>query len=216
MVAEKLESGEFECPYCHTIWPTGQKLGGHTANCKFHPNKALHDEGHHKATKKIREGYANGTIIPIWLGRKHSTKTKELLSKQSAARLKSGNHDYGRVRTSYYQVQCKDKTYLVQGTWELNVATRLNNCNLIWENNTRLSYIKDGVKHLYRPDMTLVDIPNTYIEVKGYFPKADKMKMKLVLQYNPQATIYFIHAQDYHDFISGKLSLQNCPILNID
>ena len=216
MTAKKLESEAFECPYCHTIWPTRQKLGGHAANCKFHPKKALHDEGHHKATKKIREGYANGTIIPVWLGRKHSTKTKELISQKTTLRRMTSNHNGNIVRTHHYQAKtCDGNSFLVQGTWEMNVANRLYELGIPWENKTRLKYQADITRH-YRPDMTLKDRPNTYIEVKGYFSDQDREKMKNVLLSNPQATIYFLHLEDYHKFVEHKIALEECLILTLN
>ena len=214
--ASKDSLGRFECPYCHLIWSTKQKLGGHLANCKLHPNKALHDEGHKKAGQKYAERYANFEITPSFLGKHHSKETKEKISKATTINIVNGGHEYGRVKTKYYKAEVIDgNSFLVQGTWELNVAKRLYDTGIPWENKTRLEYQTDIIRH-YRPDMTLIDRPNTYIEVKGYFSDQDREKMKAVLLSNPQATIYFIHANDYHDFISGKIGLESRLIMTLD
>lgn len=211
----KLETGSFKCPYCDSTWPTKQKLGGHLANCKLHPNKALHDKGHKKAGQKYAERYASFEITPSFLGKHHSKETKEKISKATTINIVNGGHEYGRVKTKYYKAEVIDgNSFLVQGTWELNVAKRLHELEIPWENKTRLKYQTDIIRH-YRPDMTLIDRPNTYIEVKGYFSDQDREKMKAVLLSNPQATIYFIHANDYHDFISGKIGLESRLIMTL-
>lgn len=97
----------------------------------------------------------------------------------------NGGHTYGRIKTKYYKVETIDgNSFLVQGTWELNVAKRLHELEIPWENKTRLKYKTDIIRH-YRPDMTLIDRPNTYIEVKGFFSDQDREKMKAVLLSNP-------------------------------
>ena len=62
--------------------------------------------------------------------------------------------------------------------------------------------------------MSLLD--GTYIEVKGIFFDKDREKMKCVLRSNPGIKIYFIHAQDYHDFIAGKIDLEERLLLTLD
>ena len=214
--ASKDEFGRFECPYCHSMWSTRQKLGGHLSNCKLHPNKSIHDHGHKKAGQKYSERYANFEIAPSFLGRHHSKETKEKISKATTTRILNGGHAYGRIKTKYYKAEVVDgNSFLVQGTWELNVAKRLYALGISWENKTRLKYQTNITRH-YRPDMTLKDRPNTYIEVKGFFSNQDREKMKAVLLSNPQATIYFIHANDYHDFISGKIGLESRLIMTLD
>lgn len=97
----------------------------------------------------------------------------------------TSNHNGNIVRTHHYQAKtCDGNSFLVQGTWELNVAKRLHELEIPWENKTRLKYQTDIIRH-YRPDMTLIGRPNTYIEVKGYFSDQDREKMKAVLLSNP-------------------------------
>lgn len=128
----------------------------------------------------------------------------------------NGGHAYGRIKTKYYKAETIDgNSFLVQGTWEMNVAKRLYELGISWENKTRLKYQTNITRH-YRPDMTLKDRPNTYIEVKGFFSNQDREKMKAVLLSNPYATIYFIHANDYHDFINGKIGLEARLIMTLD
>lgn len=71
--------------------------------------------------------------------------------------------------------------------------------SIIWERNKRLKYFKD-YWHTYNPDFFLPEL-NAYIEVKGYYPEADKIKMQLVLKYNKGVKIYFIGHQQYKEFL---------------
>ena len=107
-VAVKLENGLFECPYCHSTWLSRQHLGGHLSNCKFHPNKALHDEGHKKAGRRYSKRYANYEIVPSFLGKHHSTKTKEKLSQATAKWTFNGSHEHGMFKSikHYKAVSC--------------------------------------------------------------------------------------------------------------
>lgn len=99
------------------------------------------------------------------------------------------------------------KEYTVRGHWEENVAKRLNELSYNWVKNTWLEYHdNEGITRHYNPDFYLPDV-NAYVEVKGYYSNYDKTKMKLVLRQHPEITVFFLHCQDYQDFIGGKLQL---------
>lgn len=209
-------NGNFICPYCQSLWDDRRKLGGHISNCKNHPNKKIHDIGHIKARNNLVKKYISHEIIPSFLGKHHSNSSKEKISKSTSSRIINGNHQFARIKTKYFNVKTIDgNEYFVQGTWELNVANKLYELGIPWENKTRLEYQADILRH-YRPDMTLKDRPNTYIEVKGYFSDQDKCKMKNVLLSNPKITIYFLHLDYYHRFINNEIALEDCQILTLD
>lgn len=53
----------------------------------------------------------------------------------------TSNHNGNIVRTHHYQAKtCDGNSFLVQGTWEMNVANRLYELGIPWENKTRLKY----------------------------------------------------------------------------
>lgn len=76
----------------------------------------------------------------------------------------------GRVKTIKY------KEFSLKGGWELEVAKRLDENNVIWTNEIDgFEYVWNGGIHLYFPDFYLSD-HNMYIEVKGYETERDRCK----------------------------------------
>ena len=100
--------------------------------------------------------------------------------------------------------------YKCQGTWEYNVAKKLNELGILWIRNKRMNYIQNGIKRIYNPDFYLPDT-NEYIEVKGFFYDKDKIKMNLVIEQNKNKNIIFIDSNYYKDFIDGNIELKDIP-----
>jgi hypothetical protein len=157
----------------------------------MHPNKAYYDEIHKQQGKTFSEKCKINPHNNGWLGRKHKKESKEKISKSTINRVFDANHNYRRHDVKYYSIKNNlNEEYLVHGKWELNIAKLLNKRNIIWNNKTYLNYITD-IQRTYHPDFYLPEL-NVYIEVKGYYTDNDRLKMKAVLEYNPDVKIYFI------------------------
>jgi predicted nuclease of restriction endonuclease-like RecB superfamily len=71
----------------------------------------------------------------------------------------------------------------MDSTWEVALAERLDELDIKWERDTslKLPYImRSGRKRNYIPDFFLTDL-NLYVEVKGYWYRSDKHKMRDVI-----------------------------------
>ena len=100
--------------------------------------------------------------------RKRRTK-KKLWSKQSEYTRRDGS------------------IVLMDSTWEVMMATRLDELEIIWERdpNIKLEYrTRGGRKRNYIPDFYLPEF-DLYIEVKGYWTDAARHKMKDIIKRNP-------------------------------
>jgi len=76
----------------------------------------------------------------------------------------------------------------VQGTWELNLAKKMNKLNISWEKlkNYKDSfeyYLYDKKRH-YTPDFYIEEI-NKLLEIKGYWRNYDVLKMKEIFKQYP-------------------------------
>ena len=227
----------FECQHCHqTFTMTVSEKMNHIRWCNKNPLrgdyinqlKQTHKKciGHiawnkgqtletnaiiKKQAETIRQKYINGELTPTWLGRKHTKNTKEKLSIiRSKALENNANYKYIKI---FPVKNIEGIEYKCQGTWELNVANKLNELGILWIRNKRLNYIQDKIKRIYNPDFYL---PNSdeYIEVKGFFFKKNIIKMNLVMEQNPNKNIIFIDKKYYKDFINGNIELKDIPYYN--
>jgi len=102
-------------------------------------------------------------------GRKRRKKRRGLWSKRSEYVREGGD------------------TVVMDSTWEVACATRLDELGIRWERDPgmKLPYLTRGKrKRNYIPDFYLPD-HDMYIEVKGYWTDAAKHKMKDVMLRNP-------------------------------
>ncbi len=112
-------------------------------------------------------------------GRKHTNKTKLLLSKLTKDRYKNGwEVRCGRSKKYKYNSKIAGNI-LVDGKWELAVACFLDLNHFNWKRNKkRFPYINlKGEESTYCPDFWIEDW-NTYLEVKGYETDLDGCKWK--------------------------------------
>ena len=125
----------------------------------------------------VKKFYTENT--PYWKNHKHTLETKKKLSKIMSVKNKGG-------RCKWYEVSGQK----VQGTWERNIALKMEELEISWKkigtNNYTFSYIKDECEHSYTPDFHLVDY-DFYLEIKGYWWGDDENKMKLVFEQNPES-----------------------------
>ena len=53
---------KYVCQYCGREFDTSRQLGGHTLNCKNHPNKEKYDKMHKLNGERLSERYTRGEI----------------------------------------------------------------------------------------------------------------------------------------------------------
>ena len=140
-------------------------------------------------------------------GRSHTKESREKISLTRSKQIDTNHSGFPHVK--WYKVKNINGTeYTVRGTWEKNVAERLNDLNIEWIKNKWIIYVVDGITHRYNPDF-YIPSQDIYIEVKGYYSKQDQRKMKLVLEQNKDISIYFIGINQYKKFIDGKLEFND-------
>ena len=106
----------------------------------------------------------------------HSAKMKQVVADKPDSYSK--NNVSGRVKM--YSVPSALGDTNVKGTWELSVATWLNEQGIRWTNEIKpYSYFWNDAWHLYFPDFLLLDY-NILIEVKGYETDRDRAKWAVV------------------------------------
>lgn len=113
----------------------------------------------------------------------------------------------GRKDVKWFKVKnLNNVEFIVRGSWELNVAKRLNELGILWIKNQRIPYIINGVTKYYNPDFYL-PLTNEFIEVKGWFKDKDRIKMNYVVEQHADIRIFFINNSVYQVFISnGQLN----------
>ena len=102
-------------------------------------------------------------------------------SKLKIAKAKRGNN-FGKHRgdrQSYY------KDIRMDSSWEVKVATYLDNSNIKWKYGETVFNIDE--KRSYRPDFELED--GTFIEVKGYWRKENLAKFDDFQKVHPEVIV---------------------------
>lgn len=144
--------------------------------------------------------FKNGELVGSFKGRHHSEESKKKISEKL-----SYNNRGGRCKWYEYKGQ------LLQGTYELNFAKKLDELNIKWKkiktNSQTLKWIDDNNKtHHYTPDFYLEDY-NKYIEIKGYWWGNDKRKMELVKIQNQNENIIIIEKYLYQNIINDNVNI---------
>lgn len=122
-------------------------------------------------------------------GKPHTAESKRKISLKMSAHNKGG-------RCQWYEVAGQK----VQGTWEKNIAEKLESFGVLWEklkcNKHTLKYFLDGKERNYTPDFYLKDY-DVYLEVKGHWWGDDREKMKAVSFAHPHKNIILIERPEY-------------------
>ena len=141
-----------------------------------------------------RQAEAQAGRIGSFRGRTHTKETKEKISKA----LSKNNHG-GRCK--WYRVS----GVYVQGTWERDLAKKMNELNISWEkiktNSFTFSYIREGKNHHYTPDFRVGEL---LLEVKGYWWGNDKEKMKLVQEQNSIPSLRIVEKDLYQKLLQAS------------
>ena len=185
-----------KCDFCDKEYTEGG-IKYHIKYCKKNPNKVdLPNKSElwkeKQKTRKISNGYIaakeRGDVFEMTestrkkiseasKGRKHSEKTKKLISEQKKKLYASGwECTAGRCPKYDYDSPIAG-SIKVDGSWELKFCEFADKYDLKWtRNKKRFDYIRpNGKLSTYQPDFYIEDF-KTYIEVKGYETDLDKCK----------------------------------------
>jgi hypothetical protein len=107
--------------------------------------------------------------------KEHALKMKKVVDENPDSY--SRHNVCGRVKSTKILDSLGNETKC-NGKWELLVAEYLTKNNIRWTNKIEDEFRYEWNKsiHRYFPDFKLLDIPNTYIEVKGYQRERDLAK----------------------------------------
>jgi len=154
------------CPHCNEKSSSFQSLGAHTVFCIKNPKRS-------ETLKKMAESS----------GKPVTKSTKEKLSLARSKQLEElGGGGFKHIK--WYTIRnIRNEEFIVRGTWELKVAEWLNRKNILWVRKQYLQYKIGGILKTYTPDFYLPD-SDVYFEIKGYYSRVDKKKMKLVQKQN--------------------------------
>lgn len=191
----------WKCTICGEIFKSRRDMQKHrkiTHNFKYGDawNKGLTvdtDERVRKYRNTLKKHIEEGIVK---FGHKISDETKEKISLLRSQQLNDiGPGGFKNIK--WYKIKnIAGAEFTVRGTWELLIAKRLNEQNILWIRNKWIEYI-DNIKRHYNTDFYLPN-SNEYIEVKGYYSDKDKRKMKLVIEQHPELVIYFINSDIFY------------------
>lgn len=166
------------CKHCNKGFDLTDKPGGFMANhsrwCDENPKRKLYveklaktrsehitDESREKMKLGISKAHQMGKYDHVDHGKafRGKTHTKESRSKISKAALNSNHRRLRKNSINYNGI-------LLDSTWELELAKRLDAISVKWERPEPLSYTKEGQTHNYFPDFYLPDY-DLYVDPKN-------------------------------------------------
>lgn len=176
------------CKYCNTKNIANNAIANHTKWCHKNPKRSEYIQNLNKARSSIKNRknqYSYGTtcseetrqkISKTSKGRLHNESTKQLLREKALAsshrRLKKSMVEYNGI--------------LLDSSWELELAKRLDELNIKWTRPDPIPWIDDNsVTHNYFPDFYLEEY-DLFLDPKN--PQAIKTQkkklMNLLTQYS--------------------------------
>lgn len=145
-----------------------------------------------KVSLAFKRKVADGTYKPPIMG----DGARKRLSVEQSLRNRGG-------RSKWFEY----KGVKLQGTWEYNIAIKLDEMQVEWYkptvNRDVWPYIIDGKQKSYTPDFYLPQF-DLYLEVKGYWWGEDKKKMKAVKKAHSDRKIVFIEKAEYKRLMLGE------------
>jgi hypothetical protein len=193
----------YNCPYCNKEY---SKMGiathiwrSHGSGKSHNPNKGYIDNNRKvwnknetkftnkcilKQSETLKHNIEIGKIVPGFTNKKHTLKSKRIISKKLSKNNKGG-------RSKWYKFyKSNGHIVKVQGTWEYRFAKVLEFIDEDWikikrEPDHLYEWVDvDNITHNYTPDFYSPKL-DKYFEVKGYWWGNDEQKMKYVqTQYN--------------------------------
>lgn len=212
---QKNSYNNWKCCICNSIFRTRREMQQHKK--QKHPNQIYNawNKGFTKETSEILRcaGFKISKSLKGKVTGKASTSEKENIRRAKISLAISKRNELiqggngGRKDVKWFKVKnLNNVEFTVRGSWELNVAKRLNELGILWIKNQRIPYIINGVTKQYNPDFYL-PLTNEFVEVKGWFKDKDRIKMNCVVEQHADVRIFFIDNSVYQSFISdGQLT----------
>jgi len=146
-----------------------------------------------KVKQTVRKKIAEGIFVPNKMG----IEARKTLSVQQSLKNRGG-------KSKWFNYNGQN----LQGTWELNVAKKLDELGILWYkpkvNKDVWPYIINGIEKSYTPDLYLITY-NVYLEIKGYWWGNDKQKMAAIFEQYPDKKIVVIEKLQYDKLMQGEL-----------
>lgn len=189
------------CKECLREFKTRQATTSHIYRSHTNPGVALggHQIGQpawNKGLKGVQTAWNKG-LSGTFKGKKHTDEAKAKISKALSINNKGG-------RSKWYEVSGQK----VQGTWERNIALKLNELGIEWKklktNKDTMEYMMNNKIHNYTPDFYL-PLYDLYLEIKGFWWGNDKEKMKIISETYPNKKIAIIEKEQYNKLLGGEL-----------
>lgn len=168
---------ESKCKWCNELFDLSDKTMGWMANhsrwCPSNPNKqtylktlsknreSITEESRKLAAKNISKAWKNGSYSHVnfntFQGKTHTIEAREKIRNAQLAL------NYRRLRKG----QVKYKDVLLDSSWELTLAIRLDELDIKWVRPEPIEWFdKNNVKHHYYPDFYLNDY-DLYLDPKN-------------------------------------------------
>lgn len=210
------KNGRYQCPFCQKeysksgicthIWRTHDEGKNHDPNIGYKNknrkvwNKGLTnqtDQRVKKIGKKISQIFKKQVESGTFQKNGWAVWTEE--QKLSWSKKQSENNQGGKCK--WFKIDGKK----VQGTWELNLALKMNELNILWQRCKPLVYYKENKEKRYTPDFYLPEY-NLFLEIKGFWIADSKEKMRLVSEQHPylKDLIKIIEKDNYQKLLEIK------------
>jgi hypothetical protein len=170
-----LKNGNYSCLFCNKEY-SKKGIGTHIwrrhgdginwNRCNDFSFKVIWNKGLTKETNKkikiyserLKNKYKNGELIPSFLGKKHSEKTKENWKKnKNMGGIRSGS---GKgIKGWYREFYCRSTWELAWLVFQIEHNIKVSKCN------ESFKYVFENKEHKYFPDFMIGDI---YFEIKGF------------------------------------------------
>lgn len=199
------------CQYCNKECKNENSHRNHERCCPSNPNRNYKNGmTGKKGSNQFVYAKANGLDMPIVWNKgltgtstgRASTPEKEIDRRRKISEKLSINNKGGRSK--WYEVSGQK----VQGTWERNVALKLEELNIKWEklktNKDTLEYVMDCKIRHYTPDFYLPE-HDIFLEIKGHWWGNDREKMDIVLKTHPNKKIIIVEKEQYKRLLEGEL-----------
>lgn len=202
------------CQYCQKQCKNENSLRNHERLCKENPNRQSHPRGN-LGKSGWNKGLTADTDIRVfanreslrkqrkengsnWTGRKHSDKTKDLMSRRASERL---------CKNSKYSINFEYKPGIIlESSYEIETARILDELDIEWI-KVRHGYIWDdnGKYRRYVPDFYLPHY-NVFLDPKNdYLIEKDKVKIESAMKLNSIKVIVLSKTEINAETIKNKL-----------
>lgn len=199
------------CPFCNEAKKNKNSLAQHSRLCNQNPNRVEHPKGMKGKQGKNQYTKAKETGIPYIISestrekliisnknRRHSEKTKQLLSQLACKRLE---------KHSKYTKNVEYKPgVILESSYEVRTAEILDNLNISWE-KVRKGYPwnNNGKIRRYIPDFYLPEY-DVYLDPKNdYLIGKDKDKIKSACEMNNIIVFVLSNEQITEEYIQSIL-----------